>query len=224
MKEPLIDVRLFKLRGVWTANLVALAVGFAMFGTFLMIPMLLELPAELGFGFGKTVTQAGLFLLPTVFAMVLLAPIAGGMVKKYGPKRPMVLGAVSIVAAFALPAIAHDQLWHIVASGLLTGAGMGLSLAACTNAVVQAVPETQTGEASSVNAIARTIGGSIGTAVISGVIAAHVSAQGIPQDAGFTNGFWIAAVVALIAIVGAIAAPAGCKRRQKADPAVILEA
>src|SRR4051794_26427235 len=44
VKQPLIDMRLLAHRGVWATNLVALALGFAMFGTFLLVPTLLELP------------------------------------------------------------------------------------------------------------------------------------------------------------------------------------
>src|SRR6187402_1539650 len=49
MKEPLIDVRQFAVRGVWTANLLALAFGFAMFGTFVLVPTLLQLPSVLAY-------------------------------------------------------------------------------------------------------------------------------------------------------------------------------
>ncbi|WIB37097.1 MFS transporter [Curtobacterium sp. MCJR17_043] len=86
--EPLIDVRLFAVRGVWTAHVVALVFGFAMFGTFVLVPTLLQLPAATGYGFGKDVTEAGLFLLPTVVMMVIAGPVAGILVRKVGPKPP----------------------------------------------------------------------------------------------------------------------------------------
>ena len=41
---------------MWATDLVALALGFAMFGTFLLVPTLLELPAATGYGFGKSVS------------------------------------------------------------------------------------------------------------------------------------------------------------------------
>ncbi|WNY34877.1 MFS transporter [Curtobacterium flaccumfaciens] len=138
--EPLIDVRLFAVRGVWTAHVVALVFGFAMFGTFVLVPTLLQLPTALGYGFGKDVTQAGLFLLPTVVMMVVAGPIAGVLVRKVGPKPPMLIGGFAIVAAFVLPAIAHAELWQVVASGVLTGIGIGMALAACSNAIIESVP------------------------------------------------------------------------------------
>lgn len=227
VKEPLIDVRLFKIRGVWTAHVVALVFGFAMFGTFVLVPTLLQLPTAVGYGFGKTVSEAGLFLLPTVLMMVVLGPVAGIMIRKIGPKPPMLIGALSVTAAFILPAIAHGEIWQIVLSGLLTGAGIGLALAATSNAIIESVPATQTGEAISANTIARTIGSSIGTAVIAALISSHSTPRGLPMNDAFTIGFWACAAVAVLAIIGSLAAPSMRKRRQQAlalgidDPSVI---
>ena len=215
--EPLVDMRLMKLRGVWATDLVALILGFAMFGTFLLVPTLLQLPAQTGYGFGKSVSQAGLFLLPTVVMMVFFGPLAGLLSRRYGPKPPMVLGALAVVAAFALPAFAHGEIWQVLASGVLTGAGIGLCFSAMSNAIIESVPATQTGEATSVNTIARTIGSSIGTAVVAAVITSHTTAQGLPTDDAFTVGFWVCAGVAVLAVGAALALPSA--RRRRADAA-----
>ncbi|WP_250006598.1 MFS transporter [Actinoplanes sp. M2I2] len=219
VKEPLIDMRLMRVRGVWATDLVALILGFAMFGTFLLVPTLLQLPAVTGYGFGKSVSQAGLFLLPTVVMMVVFGPLAGILNRKYGPKLPMFLGAVFVVAAFALPAVAHGQIWQVLASGVLTGAGIGFAFAAMSNAIIESVPAAQTGEATSVNTIARTIGSSIGTAVVAAVITSHTTPQGLPTDAAFTDGFWVCAGVATLAVVAALALPRAHKRHQEAEAA-----
>ncbi|MFL0360502.1 MFS transporter [Curtobacterium flaccumfaciens] len=214
--EPLIDVRLFAVRGVWTAHVVALVFGFAMFGTFVLVPTLLQLPTALGYGFGKDVTQAGLFLLPTVVMMVVAGPIAGILVRKVGPKPPMLIGGFAIVAAFVLPAIAHAELWQVVASGVLTGIGIGMALAACSNAIIESVPANQTGEAISANTVVRTIGSSVGTAVIAALITSHSTPQGLPTDDAFTIGFWACTGVAVVAVLAALAAPSMRARRAAA--------
>ncbi len=215
-KEPLVDMRLMKIRGVWTAHIVALVFGFAMFGTFVLVPTLLQLPTATGYGFGESVSSAGLFLLPTVVMMVIFGPVAGILVRKVGPKPPMALGGLFVVAAFLLPAISHGELWQIVVSGILTGAGIGLALASTSNAIIESVPATQTGEAISVNTVARTIGSSIGTAVIAALITSNSTPQGLPLDDAFTIGFWVCAGVAVLAVVGALAAPSMKKRREQA--------
>ncbi|MEV6343247.1 MFS transporter [Actinoplanes sp. NPDC051851] len=214
--EPLIDMRLMRIRAVWATDLVALILGFAMFGTFLLVPTLLQLPALTGYGFGKSVSQSGLFLLPTVIMMVFTGPVAGILSRRFGPKLPMFLGAVLVVAAFALPTVAHGEIWQILASGLLTGSGIGFAFAAMSNAIIEAVPVTQTGEATSVNTIARTIGSSIGTAVVAAVITSNTTAQGLPTDDAFTYGFGACAGVAVLAVIAALLLPSAHRRHEQA--------
>jgi EmrB/QacA subfamily drug resistance transporter len=223
VREPLIDMKLMRIRGVWATDLVALILGFAMFGTFLLVPTLLQLPSVTGYGFGKSVTEAGLFLLPTVVMMVLFGPIAGLLNRKYGPKLPMFLGTVLVVAAFALPAVGHGEIWQVLASGLLTGAGIGFAFAAMSNAIIESVPPSQTGEATSVNSIARTIGSSIGTAVVAAVITSNTTPQGLPADAAFTGGFWVCAGVAVLAVVAALLLPSAHRRHEQAVAAGVTD-
>lgn len=219
VKEPLIDMRLFRHRGVWTAHVVALAFGFAMFGTFILIPTLLQLPTILGYGFGKSVTESGLFLLPTVVAMVLAGVLAGILIRRIGPKIPMIFGGASVTVAFLIPALGHSEIWQIVLSGILTGIGIGMALAATSNAIVESVPAAQTGEAISANTVIRTVGSSIGTAVIAALISSIVTAQGAPTDDAFTIGFWVSAGVGVIAVIAALLAPSLRARRAAAAAA-----
>ena len=223
-KEPLIDVRLMKIRGVWSTDLIALILGFAMFGTFLLVPQLLQLPVATGFGFGESVSTAGLFLLPTVLMMIVFGPLAGLMDRRYGPKVPMILGTVLVTIGFLVPAISHGTVWMILLSGIFVGAGIGSAFAAMSNAIIESVPAAQTGEATGVNAIARTIGSSVGTAVIAAVLTTGASAQGLPTDQAFTNSFWICAAVAALAIVIALALPQPNRHRTETAARVEIAA
>lgn len=219
VKEPLIDMSLFQHRGVWTAHIVALAFGFAMFGTFILVPTLLQLPTVLGYGFGKTVSEAGLYLLPTVLAMVVAGVVAGIVIRRIGPKIPMIIGGILVTVAFLIPALGHAEDWQILLSGVLTGLGIGMALAATSNAIVDSVPAAQTSEAISANTVIRTIGSSIGTAVIAALISSNVTAQGAPTDSAFTIGFWASAGIGVVAIFAAILAPSLRGRRREAAAA-----
>jgi EmrB/QacA subfamily drug resistance transporter len=219
VSNPLIDVRLFRHRGVWTAHVAALAFGFAMFGTFILVPTLLQLPTVLGYGFGKTVSESGLYLLPTVVAMVISGVVAGILIRRIGPKVPLLIGGVAVTAAFVIPALGHSELWQIVVSGVLTGIGIGMALAAASNAIVESVPAAQTGEAISANTVLRTIGSSVGTAVIAALISSNISPQGAPTDDAFTIGFWASAGVGVLAILAAVVAPSLRQRRRDAEAA-----
>jgi predicted MFS family arabinose efflux permease len=207
VREPLINMRLIAVRGVWTTNLVGLTFGFAMYGSFLLIPTLLELPAATGYGFGKSVSTAGLFLLPSTLMMMVFGPISGILEKRYGPKLPLIIGAILETAAFALPAFAHSATWHILVAGVLSGAGLGFAFAAMSNAIIESVPASHTGEATSVNSIVRTIGGSIGAAVVAAVLSGEVTPQGIPTDHAFSAGFGVSAAVAALAVIASFLLP-----------------
>jgi hypothetical protein len=91
-----------------------------------------------------------------------------------------------------------------------------MALAACSNAIIESVPANQTGEAISANTVVRTIGSSVGTAVIAALITSHSTPQGLPTDDAFTIGFWACTAVAVLAVVAALAAPSMRARRAAA--------
>lgn len=205
--EPLVDMRMMVLRGVWTTNVVGMAFGFVMFGLFVLIPQLLELPSSTGYGFGKTVTAAGLFMLPTTIAMMLFGPLAGVLDRHAGVRTTLALAAGVGTLGFVLPAIAHSETWQLFLMAWISGAAVGIALAAMANAIIAAVPQSQTGVATSMNAIARTIGGSVGSAVVAEVLTTNPGPFGIPTNHAFSNGFWVCAVVAMVALLASLALP-----------------
>ena len=70
--NPLVDMSLMRLRGVWTANAGAMLLGVGMYASFIIIPEFVQTPGKLGYGFGATVTAAGLFMFPTAAVQLLL--------------------------------------------------------------------------------------------------------------------------------------------------------
>src|SRR4051794_5136102 len=75
--EPLVDMRMMRIRGVWTVNAAAFLVGAGMYSSFILIPQFTETPRDAGYGFGASVTQAGLFLLPSTVGMLVIGPLGG---------------------------------------------------------------------------------------------------------------------------------------------------
>ena len=67
-EEPLVDMGMMRLRGVWTTNLAGLLLGAGMFASFILVPQFVEMPKSTGYGFGASVLGGGLFLLPTTMA------------------------------------------------------------------------------------------------------------------------------------------------------------
>jgi EmrB/QacA subfamily drug resistance transporter len=204
--QPLVDMRMMRRRAVWTTNLTGLLLGFGMFGSFILIPQLVQLPESTGFGFGATVTAAGLFLIPSSVVMLFAGPIAGTLAGRFGSRFPLLIGTFTASASFALLAVAHTERWEIYLASALMGVGIGLSFASMANLIVEAVPQTQTGVATGMNTIMRTIGGSIGGSIAASIVAAH-TIGGFPRESGFTEAFVISSVAVFIAFLAALAIP-----------------
>ena len=75
--HPLVDMRMMRIRGVWTTNAVAALLGFGMYAPFILLPEYVETPTRAGYGFGASVSGAGLFLVPSTIAMLLAASTVG---------------------------------------------------------------------------------------------------------------------------------------------------
>src|SRR5262249_45100937 len=75
--QPLVDMRMMRIRGVWTTNAVALLLGFGMYASFILLPEFVETPSHVGYGFGASVTGAGPLLVPATLAMLILAAPSG---------------------------------------------------------------------------------------------------------------------------------------------------
>ena len=207
-RYPLVDMRVLRQRPVWAADLAALAFGFCMFGSFLLIPQLMELPTGNGYGFGQSVTAAGLFLLPGSLMMVVFGSLSGVIARALGARVPLILGGLISAASFALPAIAHGREWELLACGVGSGIGLGLAYAALANAIIEHVEPRYTGVAVGVNTLARSVGSSVGAAVVSAVLSAHPAADGAPADSSFTLGFLLCAAVSAAAVAAALLIPA----------------
>jgi EmrB/QacA subfamily drug resistance transporter len=205
--EPLVDMRMMRLRGVWTTNLTSLMIGFGMFGAYLLLPQFVAMPASAGFGFGATTTQAGLFLLPSALVMLFAGPLAGAIGTRVGSRVPMLAGIVLAGISFVMFAAAHDQRWEIYVASALNGIGIGMSFAAMAALIVEAVPQAQTGVATGMNTIMRTIGGALGAQIAASIVSAHVRADGIAQEAGFTAAFAASALVLLLALGAGVLIP-----------------
>jgi hypothetical protein len=82
--HPLVDMTMMRLRGVWTTNLAAFLLGAGMYTSFILIPQFVETPKSAGFGFGASITGAGLFLLPATTMLLLVGLFAGKVAARFG--------------------------------------------------------------------------------------------------------------------------------------------
>ena len=83
-REPLIDMNMMRIRGVWTTNVVAFLLGVGMYSSFVVIPQFVETPQRAGYGFGASITAAGLFMLPAAVTQLLIGPASGRLERRLG--------------------------------------------------------------------------------------------------------------------------------------------
>jgi EmrB/QacA subfamily drug resistance transporter len=221
--NPLIDMKMMSIKAVWTANLVALLFGVAMYATFGFLPAFLQTPTSAGYGFGASITLSGLMILPQTVGMFALGMVAGRLAERFGSKNLVLLGSLVSMVGFIALALAHDHTWQIYVESGIIGIGFGLAFSAMSNLIVAAVPPAQTGVASGMNANIRTIGGSLGAAFMASIVASHAQSSGLPREAGYTHGFLMRAGALALSAVAAAFIPA-IKRQTTThrEPAVEL--
>ena len=217
--EPLIDMSMMRIRGVWTTNLVAFLLGAGMYASFLIFPQFAQLPKSTGFGFGASVVTAGLYLLPAALFMSLLGSFAGRVARRYGSKFAVIVGSAITAVAFALLVVAHAHPYDMLISAALLGIGIGLAFAALGNLIVQAVSPQQTGVATGMNTVMRTLGGALGGQIVATFLANDVSAHGLPTITAFTRSWGLEAGFLVVAVLAGLLVPGPLRARtaQKAE-------
>jgi EmrB/QacA subfamily drug resistance transporter len=221
VREPLLPLRLFANRVFSVANVDGLLLGFAMLGTFFFVTQFFQAVQ------GYTPLEAGLRTLPATMGIFLIAPFAGMLTARLGPRLPIVLGALLASSALFLlmrlePDSGYAMLWWNFG---LFGIGLGLMLSPLTAAVLSATPPTRAGLGSSVINTSRQIGFSLGIAVLgavvlqqfSGNIASQLAQRGVPGPLGAT-------IASKIATAGAQASRVSLPGRLPLPPAVLHQA
>ena len=192
--QPLVDMQVLRRRPVLMTNITGVLIGFSMFASFLLVPQLAQTPERFGYGFGATVTGAGLLMLPSTLVMLVAGPFAGRLATRYGSRLPLVIGTGIGALAFLVYALAHGTEWEIAIGGALLGVGIGFSFASMANLVVESVPRDEVGVATGINTIMRTLGGALGAQLVASLLTGKtIAGTPIPAEAAYTDAFIVAA-------------------------------
>ncbi len=216
--NPLIDMTMMRIRGVWTTNLAAFLLGAGMYASFIVFPQFAQLPTSTGFGFGASVVVSGLYLLPSTIGMTILGLFAGRISSRFGSRTALLAGTAFTTLAFAMLAVAHSHPYDLLIAAALLGIGIGLAFAALGNLIVQAVSIHQTGVASGMNTVMRTLGGALGGQLSASFIAAN-TANGLPTVTGFTETFVMATGFLLVCLMAGFLVPKRGRAGATATPA-----
>ncbi|MDD2857127.1 MAG: MFS transporter [Candidatus Nanopelagicales bacterium] len=209
-RQPLVDLRVSLRRSVLMTNMTAVLMGFAMYANMLSTIEMLEMPAVTGYGHGLSSLEAGLAMIPTCLTMVVLAPVSARITHRFGAKTTLITGALIMAIGYVARIFMHDTVTMIVIAAVIVSAGTAVSFAAMPILIMGAVPETETAAANGLNTLLRSIGASVSSAAIAGILAVvtlSVAGRNLPSLAAFQLVFVLAALASFIGALIAMAIP-----------------
>ncbi|NUL47382.1 MFS transporter [Cellulosimicrobium funkei] len=226
VQDPLVDLRTTVRPQVLVTNIASIFIGFGMYASQLVLPQILQLPTETGYGLGQSILAAGMWMAPAGLMMVLLSPLGGRLTDVRGPKFTLALGASILAAGYLFALVGIGSTWGVLITGLVINSGVAFAYGAMPTIIMRAVPRSETAAANSFNTLMRSLGTTTGAAVIGLVLAQMTTdADGvpIPTQAGFSTTLIIGAGVAVIAAVIALLIPmekVSAKESQEGTPMV----
>jgi EmrB/QacA subfamily drug resistance transporter len=165
-RVPMVDFSFFRAKTFLGANIVAFIVSFAMLAMFFFLALYMQNIRH------YSPLQAGVRFLPSTLMIVLIAPIAGRLADRVGPRPLMTFGLLSVSGAL----LWQSQL--TVSSGygtllpgfVLMGIGMAFVMSPMSMAAMNSVAQTKAGVASGILSMSRMVGGTFGVAVLGAMV------------------------------------------------------
>lgn len=201
--RPLVSTTMLTRRPIMLTNLATIFVGMGLYFAFLGLTLFVQIPRDAaGYGFTATVLQASVvYLLPGAFTGFLVALISGRFIDRYGARPVLLVAAVAGIAGFLFVAFIHSHTWQIIVASILANAYISLGYGALPALVVSEVDAGETGVATSMNAIARTIGASVSAAVVALLLSRSAPGTSVPMESSFFAIFLGGAVTSMLALV-----------------------
>ena len=182
--NPMVELPLFRSRAFAGANLLTFLIYFALGGVLFFLPMALVA------GWGLSEAAVGTVFLPFTIVMAALSGFAGDYAGKHGPRGPITLGALVVAIAFAWlawRADVHSLAWTIYPAMAMLGFGMGMAVSPLSTAIMGAVDDAHSGEASGINNAVSRMAGLFAVAILGVLISIvfNAAGEGLPPEASF---------------------------------------
>ena len=166
-RNPVVDLRMLKLRTYATSNAMMFMVGFTLYGTTVLLPQFLE---QL---MGYTAMQAGMVLSPGGFAIILLMPLVGALITRVDSRLIIAFGFIAM--ALALYDMTNLNLridFHTAMMyRIYQSAGLAFLFVPIMTMAYVGVPQEKSNDVSAMVSLARNIGGSVGISMVETMLA-----------------------------------------------------
>ena len=217
--HPIIDLRTSAQKAVLLTNIASLLVGFAMYANMLSSTQFLEMPEESGYGFGFSVSHAGLLILPASLSMVMMAPVAARITNVYGPKITFILGGVFLGIGYVIRMFFMDTPLQVMIGAIVVSLGTMTSMSAAPNIIMRSVPITETASSNGLNNVIRNVGMSISSATVAAFLTGMTIVVGdkiYPSESAFVSVYVAAGLCGFAGAVVALFLPAHLAKRNEA--------
>lgn len=170
-ESPLLDLRSASRPPILLTNLASVLIGFSMFINMLVTTQQLQQPPESGAGLGLPVVLAGLAMMPSAFMMLIMSPLSGRIINRFGARLALVAGAAIMSLSYLLRVFFHDTVLLVILGSAAVGIGTALAFAAMPAIIMANAGRHETAAANGLNALMRTIGTSLSSAVTGAILA-----------------------------------------------------
>jgi MFS family permease len=205
--DPFVDLSLVARTPFANVNVCSFCFGFGFFVMAYVIPQIGAAPSASGYGLDLSTTEIGLLLVPSCLASLTASFVCGRIVDGVGPRLLVSTGAVCGVAGNLSLALAHDSVAAIALGSAVVGTAWGTLLAVLYIVVLGHASADKSAIATSIAAISRQVGLSIGvTSAFVLVTAAGFSGE-FPSDSGYTTVFVMGAIGASATLLVALTLP-----------------
>jgi MFS family permease len=214
-EDPLVDLRATAQLPVLLTNTAAIAIGFGMMAQAIVVPQLLQMPEATGYGLGQTILEAGLWMAPGGLMMLLFAPVSSRLMSTIGAKVTLMIGAAVLGIGYLVAFELMDAPWKLLLASCVASAGVGIGYAAMPTLILDATPPHEAASAVGVNALMRSLGTTLASAVMAAVLTNSTVPLGafeVPSEHAFQLCFVIGAIAAFVGVAIVATIP---RRRQE---------
>ncbi|VVN45359.1 Multidrug resistance protein Stp [Pseudomonas fluorescens] len=214
--NPLVDLRIAMRPAILLTNLATILIGFSMYGIVLTQPMVIQLPTALGYGLGLSILAAGLSFIPGGLISLLLPTAASNLSARFGARTTVIFGGLSMALGYLLLIFWHASLFELIFGSIFVAIGTTLCYGTVPMVILANTPGNETGQATGINNLARSIGTSSSIAFSVAVMATvntTLSSQVYPSEQSITIIYAISVLASLMICVAMLFVSTGIRKK-----------